>query len=190
MRFSETRLKGAFIVEPPRFDDHRGSFLRGWCAREFSAQGLNCAFVQSNISLNPKRGTLRGMHWQVPPHGEVKLVRCVKGAVLDVIVDIREGSPTRWQWIGVELTGENFRSLYIPEGFAHGFQTLTDDVEVTYQVTGFYDQAAARGLRYDDPAIGIDWPLKVTAISDADASWPLLALPATNRPAGMGHAAA
>jgi dTDP-4-dehydrorhamnose 3,5-epimerase len=190
MRFSETRLKGAFIVEPPRFDDHRGSFLRGWCARELSAQGLNCDFVQSNISLNPKRGTLRGMHWQVPPHGEVKLVRCVKGAVLDVIVDIREDSATRWQWIGVELTGENFRSFYIPEGFAHGFQTLTDDVEVTYQVTGFYDQAAARGLRYDDPAIGIDWPLQVTAISDADASWPLLALPAANRPAGMGHAAA
>lgn len=185
MHLSETRLKGTFIVEPPRFDDHRGSFLRAWCRREFDKQGLNAEFVQSNVSLNPKRGTLRGMHWQVPPHAEVKLVRCVKGAVLDVIVDIRENSPTRRQWIGVELTAENFRSLYIPEGFAHGFQTLTDDVEVTYQVTGFYDPAAARGLRYDDPAIGIDWPHEVTAISEADASWPLLALGER----GMGNAA-
>lgn len=175
MRFSETRLKGAFTIELDRFDDHRGSFLRGWCQREMDAHGLRSDFVQSNISLNPKRGTLRGMHWQIPPHGEIKLVRCVKGAVLDVIVDIREGSPTRLQWIGVELTGENFRSLYIPEGFAHGFQTLTDDVEVTYQVTRYYEASSARGLRYDDPMIGIDWPSKVTAISDADASWPELA---------------
>lgn len=174
MRFSETRLNGAFVVDLDRFDDHRGAFLRGWCQREMAAQGLRGDFVQSNISLNPTRGTVRGMHWQIPPHGEVKLVRCVRGAVLDVIVDIREGSPTRFQWIGVELTGGNFRSLYIPEGFAHGFQTLTDDVEVTYQVTGYYEAAAARGLRYDDPAIGIDWPHKVTMISDADASWPLL----------------
>lgn len=176
MRCNETRLKGAWVLEPERFDDHRGSFLRAWCRRELTKQGLTGDFVQSNISLNPRRGTLRGVHWQVPPHGEVKLVRCVKGAVLDVIVDIRENSPTRWQWIGVELTGENFRSLYIPEGFAHGFQTLTDDVEVTYQVTGYYEPAAARGLRYDDPVLGIDWPLKVTAISQADAAWPLLAV--------------
>ncbi|MGE0151522.1 MAG: dTDP-4-dehydrorhamnose 3,5-epimerase [Reyranellaceae bacterium] len=183
MRFSETRLNGAFVIEPERFDDHRGSFLRAWCRRELDRQGLASDFVQSNVSLNPRRGTLRGMHWQVPPHGEVKLVRCVKGAVLDVIVDIRETSPTRWQWIGVELTGENFRSLYIPEGFAHGFQTLTDDVEVTYQVTGYYESAAARGLRHDDPALGIDWPLPVTAISDADASWPLLAMPGTSNAA-------
>ena len=174
MQFSETRLKGAFVIDLDRFDDHRGSFLRGWCQREMTAQGLRSDFVQSNISLNPARGTLRGMHWQIPPHAEVKLVRCVRGAVLDVIVDIREGSPTRWQWIGVELTGENFRSLYIPEGFAHGFQTLTDDVEVTYQVTGYYEAASARGLRYDDPAVGIDWPLKVTMISDADSNWPSL----------------
>ena len=184
MRSSETRLKGAYVIEPERFDDHRGSFLRAWCRRELGAQELNCDFVQSNISLNPKRGTLRGMHWQVPPHEEVKLVRCVRGAVLDVIVDIREGSPTRWQWIGVELTGENFRSLYIPAGFAHGFQTLTDDVEVTYQVTGYYDAPSARGLRYDDPAIAIDWPLKVTMISEADKSWPLLAVPAASERVG------
>ena len=147
MRFSETRLKGAFVIELDRFDDHRGSFLRGWCHREMAAQGLRSDFVQSNISLNPTRGTLRGMHWQVPPHGEVKLVRCVRGAVLDVIVDIREGSPTRWQWIGVELTGENFRSLYIPEGFAHGFQTLADDAEISYQMSVPFQDGANRNVR-------------------------------------------
>lgn len=175
MRFSKTRLAGSYTVDLDRFDDHRGSFLRSWCRREFSEHGLETDFVQSNISLNPTRGTIRGMHFQLPPHGEVKLMRCVRGAILDVIVDVRPGSPTRWQWIAVQLDGATFRMLYVPDGFAHGFQTLTDDVEVHYMVSGYYQPDAARGLRYDDPALGIDWPLPVSKISTADAGWPLLA---------------
>jgi len=174
MRFSETTLPGAMVVDLDRFDDHRGSFLRSWCRREFAAHGLETDFVQGNISINPRKGTLRGMHYQLPPHDEVKLVRCVRGAILDVIVDLRPGSPTWREWVGVELTAEAWRMLYIPEGFAHGFQTLTDDVEVTYQVSNYYEPGAARGIRYDDPAIGIVWPAPVGPISTADATWPLL----------------
>lgn len=177
MRFSRTSLQGVWVLEPERFDDHRGSFLRNWCQREMSAMGLRSDFVQSSVSLNPHRGTLRGMHWQAAPHGETKVVRCVRGAVLDVVVDIRENSPTQWQWTGIELTGDNFRSLYIPEGFAHGFQTLTYDVELNYHITSYYETGSGRGLRYDDPAIAIGWPLPVSMISDQDSNWPLLQTP-------------
>ena len=174
MRFSETRLSGAYIVDLDRFDDHRGSFLRFWCRHEFGARGLALDFVQGNISVNPRRGTLRGMHFQLSPHREVKLMRCARGAILDVIVDIRPDSRTFRQWIGVELRAESYRMLYVPKGFAHGFQTLCDDVEVHYMVSSYYRPDAARGLRYDDPTIGISWPLPVTEISEVDRAWPLL----------------
>lgn len=174
MRFSETRLSGAYIIDLDRFDDHRGSFLRSWCRREFTERGLASDYVQGNISVNPRRGTLRGMHFQVSPHREVKLMRCARGEILDVIVDIRPDSRTFRQWIGVELRAEDYRMLYIPEGFAHGFQTLCDEVEVQYMVSNYYTPEAARGLRYDDPAIAISWPIPVTEISQADQAWPLL----------------
>ncbi len=174
MLFSETKLGGAYVIDLERFDDHRGSFLRSWCRREFDERGLASEFVQGNISINPRRGTLRGLHYQLPPHREAKLMRCVRGRILDVIVDMRPDSPTFRQWVGVELQAECYRMLYVPEGFAHGFQTLTDDVEVHYMVSNYYAPEAARGLRYDDPGLGIDWPLSVTMISQADREWPLL----------------
>lgn len=174
MRFSETRLSGAYIIDLDRFDDHRGSFLRSWCRREFAERGLASDFVQGNISVNPRRGTLRGMHFQVSPYREVKLMRCARGEILDVIVDMRPDSRTFRQWIGVELRAEDYRMLYIPEGFAHGFQTLCDEVEVQYMVSNYYAPDAARGLRYDDPSIAISWPIPVTEISQADQTWPLL----------------
>lgn len=177
MRFLETRLPGAYVIELEKHEDDRGFFARTWCRREFEAQGLNVDVVQANVSLSHRKGTLRGMHYQADPHGETKLLRCTKGALHDVIIDVRPDSPTHGQWLAVELTADNYRMLYVPEGFAHGFQTLTDDVEVTYQVTQFYTPGAERGVRYDDPAFGIDWPLPVTEITDKDRSWPDYELP-------------
>jgi dTDP-4-dehydrorhamnose 3,5-epimerase len=172
MIFTETKLKGAYTIDIQRHEDHRGFFARGWCQREFEEHGLVPQVVQSNISYNIARGTLRGMHYQVEPYGETKLVRCTRGAVHDVIVDLRPDSPTYLQWLGVDLSAENYRMLFVPVGFAHGFQTLTDDVEVTYQVSQFYAPASERGARYNDPAFGIEWPLTVQVISDKDRSWP------------------
>lgn len=174
MLFHKTRLPGAFIIEPEERRDERGFFARTWCREEFVAHGLEPDFVQRNLSANPARGTLRGMHWQAAPHGEVKLIRCGRGAIYDVIVDLRPASPTYRQWIGVELDEANHRLLYIPKDFAHGFQTLTDDVEVSYMVSHAYAPSAGRGIRYDDPSIGISWPLPVTRISDQDKAWPPL----------------
>jgi dTDP-4-dehydrorhamnose 3,5-epimerase len=173
MKIIETKLPGAFIIEANKFTDSRGSFARAWCEREFADAGLQPHFVQSNIVHNRFKGTLRGMHWQLDPHAETKLVRCTSGALYDVIIDLRPDSPTRGKWIGVELTAENLRSLYIPEGYAHGYQTLSDDTSIFYQVTAFYSPVDEQGLRWDDPAIGIDWPLEDRRIiSEKDMNWP------------------
>ncbi|MBD0291002.1 MAG: dTDP-4-dehydrorhamnose 3,5-epimerase [Thermoleophilia bacterium] len=175
MIFTETDLSGAYVVDLERREDERGFFARAWCRNEFVDAGLSPDLVQCNISYNRRRGTVRGMHYQLPPDAEVKLVRCTRGAVYDVIVDLREGSPTYTRWIGVELSGENGRALYVPEGFAHGYQTLADETETFYQVSAFYAPGAERGLRWDDPAIAIRWPLPGDpVISEKDRSWPYL----------------
>jgi dTDP-4-dehydrorhamnose 3,5-epimerase len=172
MNFKETALRGAFIIEIEKKVDERGFFARAWCRKEFEKHGLNTQVVQANVSFNNKKGTLRGMHYQAAPYGEVKLVRCTQGAIYDVIIDLRPDSPTYKQWIGVELTSENYKMLYVPENFAHGFQTLEDNTEVTYQVSQFYSPGSERGARYNDPAFGIQWPVEVRVISDKDKSWP------------------
>lgn len=174
MIFKETRLKGAFSISLQKIEDDRGFFARTWCHDEFTSNGLNARLVQSNVSFNKLKGTLRGMHYQLPPHAETKLVRCTRGAIYDVIVDLRDDSATYLEWLGFELTADNRDMLYVPEGFAHGFQTLEDGAEVTYHVTEFYKPGAERGLRYDDPAIGIVWPLAVDVVSPKDAGWPLM----------------
>ena len=174
MIFTETKLKGAFVIEPERLEDERGFFARALCQREFEAHGLAVVWVQENISFNPRKGTVRGMHVQLPPYSEAKLVRCFRGAIYDVIVDLRPDSPAYLHWIGVELTAENRCMLYVPEGFAHGFQTLEDDTEVFYQVSQFYTPGAERGVRWDDPTFAIEWPAaKRRAISVKDQNWPL-----------------
>ncbi len=163
----------AYIIDAERHEDERGFFAVTWAQNEFAAHGLNHPpLAQVNLSFNHQRGTLRGMHWQAPPHAETKLIRCVRGSIYDVIVDIRADSPTYLQWFGVELTAENRRSLYVPEGYAHGYQTLEDETEVFYLVTDYYAPAATRGMRWDDPAVGITWPLPVSVISERDAHHP------------------
>jgi dTDP-4-dehydrorhamnose 3,5-epimerase len=172
MRFKETEVWGVFAVEPERHEDERGFFARTWCRQEFAGRGLNADLSQCSISFNKRRGTLRGMHYQAAPHGEVKLVRCTRGALVDVILDPRPGSPTFGRWAAVELTDDNRVSVYIPEGCAHGFQTLADDTEVLYQIAGFYHPEAARGIRWDDPAFAVRWPLPPTVISPKDLAYP------------------
>jgi dTDP-4-dehydrorhamnose 3,5-epimerase len=172
--FTAMPLAGAFVVDPERIEDERGFFARTWCAREFEKHGLDPRLAQCNVSFNRRRGTLRGMHYQAEPHAEAKLVRCTRGAIHDVIVDLRPGSTTCRRWVAVELTAENRRMLYIPEGFAHGFQTLEDETEVFYQMSVPFHPAAARGVRHDDPALGIAWPLDVGVISQKDRGYPLL----------------
>lgn len=174
MKFIKTSLADAVLIEQQRHGDSRGYFTRTYCAAEFAAAGLASAFVQANHSANVAAGTLRGMHFQHAPHGEVKVVRCVQGALLDVIIDLRPESPTYRKWEGFELTAENGRSLYVPTGFAHGFQTLVDDTHATYQVSYPYTPGAEGGVRWDDPVFGIVWPLPVSVISDKDAAWPLV----------------
>jgi len=172
MIFKETRLKGAFIIEIDKFEDKRGFFAHAFSQATFESHGLSSRVVNTNISFNTARGTLRGMHYQVAPYEETKLIRCTRGAIYDVIIDLRRDSPTYRQWIGMELTADNYRLLYVPEQFAHGFQTLEDRTEVTYQVSQVYSPDAARGVRYDDPAFRVTWPLEVEVVSDRDASWP------------------
>ena len=174
MQFVPTQLDGAFVIDLDMREDSRGYFARTFCQREFEEHGLNPFVAQCNMSFSRKQGTLRGMHYQTDDAAEAKLIRCVRGAIHDVIVDLRPNSPTYLQHVGVELNADNHRALYVPEGFAHGFLTLTDDVEVFYQVSAFYAPGKEQGLRYDDPAIAIQWPLPVTEISDKDAAWPLL----------------
>ena len=175
MFFIETELKDAYIIDLDRREDNRGFFARTWAQDEFEAHGLVSRVLQANLSFNHTKGTLRGMHFQHAPYAETKLVRCVRGAIYDVIVDLRPESPTYKRWLGVELTAENRRAFYVPEGFAHGFQTLEDNVEVMYQVSQVYTPGAEGGYRYDDPAFEISWPLPVTVISDKDTKWPAFA---------------
>ncbi len=172
MIFTDTQLQGAFVIEPEQVEDERGFFARAWCQREFEARGLNPRLVQCSISSNKMKGTLRGMHYQVKPHQEAKLVRCTRGAIYDVIIDLRPDSSTFKQWMAVELTEDNRRMLYIPEGLAHGFQTLEDSTEVFYQISEFYAPECARGIRWNDPAIGIRWPSGELIISSRDQSYP------------------
>lgn len=171
MKFTPTPLEGACVIELQQLTDERGFFARQWCQHEFEAQGLTACIAQANVSYNHTAGTLRGMHYQVAPHQESKLVRCTAGAIYDVIVDLRKDSETYLQWFGVELTSENRKMLFVPEDFGHGFQTLADHTEVTYQVSEFYTPGAEQGLRYNDPAINIEWPRPVSVISEKDAGW-------------------
>jgi dTDP-4-dehydrorhamnose 3,5-epimerase len=170
--FTETRLAGAFLVDLERREDSRGFNARAWCAEEFAERGLVSSFVQSNVIVNHRRGTLRGFHYQAPPFGEDKLFRCVRGAIHDVIIDLRPASPTYREWVSVELSEESFRLLYVPKGFAQGFLTLVDSTEVSYQVSQPYSPAHGRGVRFDDPAFAIPWPIPVSVISEKDRSWP------------------
>jgi dTDP-4-dehydrorhamnose 3,5-epimerase len=172
MIFTATKLKHVFIVEPERLEDERGFFARTWCQREFAAYGLNPQWVQCNISFNSKQGTLRGMHYQSAPQEEAKLVRCTMGAVYDVVIDPCPDSPTFAQWLAVELTAENRRMLYIPEGFAHGFLTLADNTEVFYHMSAFYDPDCARGIRWSDPTFDVRWPAEVRVMSARDQNYP------------------
>ena len=172
MIFTETELPGAFIIDVERMSDERGFFARSWCEDEFAAQGILMPPLQANVSSNPLRGTLRGMHYQLPPHEETKLIRCTRGAIYDVIVDLRDESPTYGQWLGVELTADSFRMLFVPGRFAHGFITLTDHTDVCYQVSAKYAPGAERGLRWDDPTIGIQWPIQPQLMSDKDRNHP------------------
>lgn len=171
MTFSETRLAGTFVIEIERHEDERGYFARTFGADEFARAGLNPLTAQCSTSFNRIAGTVRGMHFQASPHAECKLVRCTRGAIYDVAVDLRDGSPTYCEWFGIELTPDNDRMLYIPEGFAHGFQTLEDRTEVAYQISHEYVPSHARGVRWDDPAFGIDWPRDVTVISERDREY-------------------
>jgi dTDP-4-dehydrorhamnose 3,5-epimerase len=172
MILRETEIDGVRIVEPERHEDERGFFARTWDSDEFSAHGLNGRFVQASISYNRLRGTLRGLHYQAPPHEEAKLVRCTTGAIFDVAVDLRPGSPTLARWVGVELSSTNRLALYVPEGCAHGFLTLTQDAEVAYQMSEVHAPDAASGVRYDDPAFSIEWPGEIVVVNERDRSYP------------------
>jgi len=172
MIFTETDLKGAFVVDIEKHQDERGFFARSWCRREFEAHGLNPKLAQCNISFNPHKGTLRGMHYQAKPFEEAKLVRCTRGSLHDVIVDLRSDSPSYKKSLGVVLTAENRTMLYVPQGFAHGFLTLENDTEVFYQISEFYMPESQRGFRWNDPAIAITWPAEVEFISDRDRNYP------------------
>jgi dTDP-4-dehydrorhamnose 3,5-epimerase len=174
MIFKETKLLGVFVIEPEIIEDERGFFATSWAPEEFKRRGLNPHVVQCNISFNKLRGTLRGMHFQEKPHEEAKLTRCTNGAIFDVAVDVRHLSPTRFEWVAVELSATNHRMLYIPEGFAHGYQTLADATEISYQMSEYYHPESARGLRWDDPRLGIEWPLPVTKMSPRDREFDLL----------------
>ncbi len=180
MIFHETKLPGAFIIELDKKEDNRGFFARGFCEKEFAQHGLHTHMVQANLSFNHRKGTLRGMHYQVPPASEPKFIRCIRGAIWDVIIDMRPDSPTYLQHIGVELSADNRRAIYVPDMFAHGNQTLSDEAELFYLVGEFYTPGCERGVRYDDPAVGIDWPLPVSVISEKDAAWPLLHITRTS----------
>jgi dTDP-4-dehydrorhamnose 3,5-epimerase len=172
MKFSPTKLPGVWIVDLEKREDERGFFARSWCQREFEQHGLNPRLVQCSVSFNLKNGTLRGMHYQIAPHEEAKLVRCTRGAIYDVAVDLRPASPTHKRWLGMELTADDGRALYIPEGFAHGFQTLSDNTEVFYQMSEFYHPESVRGIRWNDPQFAILWPVASKIISPHDQDLP------------------
>jgi dTDP-4-dehydrorhamnose 3,5-epimerase len=172
MTFHGTKLQGVFEIRIEPLRDERGFFARSWCQAEFKAHGLNPALVQCNISFNGRKGTLRGMHYQLPPYAEAKLIRCARGAIYDVIVDLRRESPTFKQWVSVVLTAEKRNMAYVPEDCAHGFLTLEDDTEVLYQMSQFFSAESARGVRWDDPAFQIAWPHEIAVISERDKNYP------------------
>lgn len=172
MIFISTQIEGALLIDIERKEDERGFFARTWCRQELAARGLDTEIAQESLSYNRMRGTVRGLHFQHPPHEECKIVRCVRGAIFDVIVDLRPHSSTHLKWQGFELTDENRRALYIPKGLAHGFQTLADHCDIAYQISAFYAPQAAGGYRYDDVAFHIAWPLPITMISERDLGWP------------------
>jgi dTDP-4-dehydrorhamnose 3,5-epimerase len=172
MNFTEIKLKDAYTIEIEKLKDNRGFFARAWCEKEFAAHGLTPVVHQANVSFNFKKGTLRGMHYQIAPYGEAKTVRCTRGRIFDVIIDLRKDSSTHMQWFGVELTADNYKMLYVPENFAHGFQTLEDNTEVTYNVSQFYTPGSERGIRWNDPMFNLEWPIEVQVISDKDKNWP------------------
>ena len=172
MIFRETTLRGAYLIEPELLHDERGFFARVFCQQEFELHGLSTHFVQCSISHNARKGTLRGMHYQAAPHEEAKLIRCTRGAIYDVIVDLRRDSPTYRRWAAVELTAENRLMLYVPQGLAHGFQALCDDVEVFYQISEFYHPEGARGIRWNDRSLAISWPLADPIVSQRDGGFP------------------
>jgi len=174
MIFNETKLKGAYVIEPEKLEDERGFFARTWDQKEFERIGLNSKLVQCNTSFNKKKGTLRGMHYQLAPYQDTKLVRCTRGKIYDVIIDLKSDSKTFKEWFGIELDEKNCKILYVPEGFAHGFQTLEDDTEVFYQMSEFFRPDYARGIRWDDETLQITWPLKPTVISKKDSSYEAL----------------
>jgi dTDP-4-dehydrorhamnose 3,5-epimerase len=174
MRFVELSLAGAYEIKSEPFTDERGLFARTFCLKEFEKIGFYKQIVQINHSVTRQKGSIRGMHYQLPPFCETKIIRCVQGKLLDVIIDLREGSPTFMRWHGVELSQDNLRMIYIPEGFAHGFQTLTDNVELIYHHSAFYNPEYEHGLRFDDPALGIKWPLPVNTMSPKDQTYRLI----------------
>jgi dTDP-4-dehydrorhamnose 3,5-epimerase len=172
MIFTETRIKGAYVIELEKLVDERGFFARSWCRTEFEKHRLNPNVVQTNIGFSIQKGTLRGIHYQIAPHEEIKLVRCTSGAIFDVVVDLRPDSPTHKQWVGIELTAENHKMLYVPERCGHAYLTLTNNTEIQYQTSKFYCRESAKGIRFEDPAFGIKWPLPIQVISESDKSWP------------------
>lgn len=175
MIFTATPLPGAYVIEPRKIEDDRGFFARILCEEEFLKQDLRLDLPQTNMARTYRRGTLRGLHFQEPPHAEIKIVRCTKGAVYDVIVDLRPESPAFKQWFGVELTQDNFKAVYVPDGFAHGYLTLADDSEIYYHTSEFYHRESATGMRYDDPEFCIVWPIEIAVISRQDREWPAFA---------------
>ncbi|MCD4681695.1 MAG: dTDP-4-dehydrorhamnose 3,5-epimerase [Bacteroidales bacterium] len=172
MIFTETKLKGAFVVEIKKLEDERGFFGRAWCQQEFEAHGIKTKICQINTSFTKKKGTIRGVHFQVDPYQEAKFIRCTKGRIFDVMVDLRPDSPTFLQWVGNELSEDNYKMAYVPENFAHGFVSLVDNCEVYYPVSQFYTPGAERGMRWNDPVINIKWPIDIINISDKDKSHP------------------
>jgi len=174
MRFTETGIAGAWVIDATPHQDERGRFSRAWCAREFSEHAIEFTPVQANMGLSVNKGTVRGMHFQVAPAIEAKLVRCTRGAMFDVVLDLRPESATHGKWFGVELTADNSRMLYLPGNCAHGYQTLEADTEMHYMASEFYTPSAARGVRFDDPAFTVQWPLTVTVVSEQDRNWPLV----------------
>jgi dTDP-4-dehydrorhamnose 3,5-epimerase len=174
VRFNETNVFGAKTIDPSPHHDERGRFMRAWCAKEFADNGINFTPVQANMGYSVRKGTTRGMHYQIEPALEAKLVRCTRGVIFDVVLDLRPASASYGQWFGTELSAQNGRMLFLPEGCAHGYQTLEDDTEMHYMASAYYTADAARGVRFDDPALGIQWPLAATVMSDQDRNWPLM----------------
>ena len=172
MLFHETPLQGCYVIEPEPIRDHRGYFARVWCREELGQHGLTAEVMQSNIGFSVRKGTLRGLHFQTGSHAEVKIVRCTRGAMYDVVVDLRRGSPTYKRWFGVELTAENEKMIYVPEGFAQGYLTLTDNTEMNYHTSKLFHRESATGVRFDDPQFGIEWPIEIAVMSQQDRQWP------------------